>query len=389
MNQHFSDTRKIDPTRADRVRPDGTPDNDDRAEIGPTPLAFAEWAAAGITPPNLARMREDRHARLVNGINDRGYGGALFFDPLNIRFATDATNMQLWNAHNPFRACFVAADGHMVLFEYKGSYRFLSGFNPLVSEVRGGAAMFYFSNGDRLEQDAHNFAGELGDLMAELGFLWGDDGKQAGGVVEAEDPAFQARIWGVRTQGLNIMMSMKSDGKPVSFVEDCAVELPDLAAYTTGLTEIFEKHGTRGTWYAHASVGCLHVRPVLNLKLDQDVASMRAIAEECFDLVARYKGSHSGEHGDGIVRSAFHEKMFGPKMVESFNEVKDRFDPNRLFNPNKIVQPPKMDDRRLFRYGPDYAVKPMKTALDWSAWPGAGGGGEKSGAWRDIGSGIR
>ena len=167
MNQHFSDTRKIDPTRADRVRPDGTPDNDDRAEIGPTPLAFAEWAAAGITPPNLARMREDRHARLVNGINDRGYGGALFFDPLNIRFATDATNMQLWNAHNPFRACFVAADGHMVLFEYKGSYRFLSGFNPLVSEVRGGAAMFYFSNGDRLEQDAHNFAGELGDLMAE------------------------------------------------------------------------------------------------------------------------------------------------------------------------------------------------------------------------------
>ncbi|TDA89746.1 FAD-binding oxidoreductase, partial [Halomonas marinisediminis] len=101
----------------------------------------------------------------------------------------------------------------------------------------------------------------------------------------------QNDIGEVRKSGLNIMMSMKSEGKPVSFVEDCAVELPDLAAYTAGLTEIFEKHGTKGTWYAHASVGCLHVRPVLNMKLDKDVKTMRAIAEECFALVAHYKGS--------------------------------------------------------------------------------------------------
>ena len=124
------------------------------------------------------------------------------------------------------------------------------------------------------------------------------------------------------------MMSMKEEGKPVSFVEDCAVPLEHLAEYTARLTEIFEKHGTRGTWYAHASVGCLHVRPVLNLRLDKDVKAMRAIAEEAFALVRAYKGSHSGEHGDGIVRSEFHEFMFGTRLVRAFEEVKDRFDPN-------------------------------------------------------------
>ncbi|MDJ0994727.1 MAG: FAD-binding and (Fe-S)-binding domain-containing protein [Dinoroseobacter sp.] len=215
---------------------------------------------------------------------------------------------------------------------------------------------------------------ELEEAMGDIGFSFKGEGEAWGGAVGVTDARLQADIGELRKSGLNIMMSMKQEGKPVSFVEDCAVELPDLAEYTSGLTDIFEKHGTKGTWYAHASVGCLHVRPVLNMKLDKDVKTMRAIAEECFDLVAKYKGSHSGEHGDGIVRSEFHEKMFGPQMVASFNEVKDRFDPNRVFNPNKIVQPPKMDDRRLFRYGPDYEAKDLKTKLDWSDWPGKGGG---------------
>ena len=215
---------------------------------------------------------------------------------------------------------------------------------------------------------------ELEEMMGDLGFSWSGTGKNWGGMTPVPDPQMQARIADLRSSGLNIMMSMKAEGKPVSFVEDCAVELPDLADYTAGLTNIFEKYGTRGTWYAHASVGCLHVRPVLNLKLDQDVKKMRAIAEECFDLVAKYKGSHSGEHGDGIVRSEFHEKMFGPRMVENFREVKERFDPKTLFNPGKIVDAPKMDDRTLFRYGPDYGVPPMETKLDWSDWPGSGGG---------------
>ncbi|MFK7764590.1 MAG: FAD-binding and (Fe-S)-binding domain-containing protein [Roseobacter sp.] len=222
-------------------------------------------------------------------------------------------------------------------------------------------------------QNAHKLK-QLADMMGDLGFSWTGTDTSWGGVTPVTDTRLQNDIAEFRKSGLNIMMSMKAEGKPVSFVEDCAVELPDLAEYTAGLTAVFEKHETKGTWYAHASVGCLHVRPVLNLKLDQDVRKMRAIAEECFDLVAKYKGSHSGEHGDGLVRSEFHEKMFGSRMVDSFAQVKNYFDPKGLFNPGKIVAPPKMDDRTLFRYGPDYTVNDFQTGLDWSAWPGSAGG---------------
>jgi FAD/FMN-containing dehydrogenase/Fe-S oxidoreductase len=214
----------------------------------------------------------------------------------------------------------------------------------------------------------------LEEMMGDLGYGFGRGGRHWGGVVRIEDAALQAAITDVRQSGLNIMMSMKSAGKPVSFVEDCAVPLEHLAEFTDGLTRVFEKHGTRGTWYAHASVGCLHVRPVLNLKLDKDVKAMRAIAEEAFDMVRAFKGSHSGEHGDGLVRSEFHEKMFGPRMVAAFETVKDRFDPGGVLNPGKIVRPPKMDDRKLFRYGPDYGAATLQPALDWSAWPGGAGG---------------
>ncbi|MBF9058604.1 FAD-binding protein [Rhodobacterales bacterium HKCCSP123] len=232
----------------------------------------------------------------------------------------------------------------------------------LVEFAEGGAA----ANAEKLRQ--------LGEMMGDLGYAWSGKGPRWGGVTEVTDAGLQGRIAHLRSAGLNIMMSMKEAGKPVSFVEDCAVALPDLADYTAGLTEIFARHGTRGTWYAHASVGCLHVRPVLNLRQDKDVAAMRAIAEECFDLVARYKGSHSGEHGDGILRSEFHERMFGPRMVRTFGEVKRRFDPGGLFNPGRIVDAPRMDDRSLFRYPPDYATSGHRPALDWSDWPGGAGG---------------
>ena len=209
---------------------------------------------------------------------------------------------------------------------------------------------------DRLEQ-----------AMADLG--------HPGAVVRATDAGFQAAIAEVREAGLNIMMSMKGDGKPVSFIEDCAVDLPDLADFTERLNDIFARHGTKGTWYAHASVGCLHVRPVLNMKDGGEVAKMRAIAEEAFALVRRYKGSHSGEHGDGIVRSEFNETMFGPRIARAFEAVKDEFDPRGLLNPGRVVRPPRMDDRTLFRYSPDYRADAAITpALDWSAWPGPLGG---------------
>lgn len=215
---------------------------------------------------------------------------------------------------------------------------------------------------------------QLAELMGDLGFGWDRPQRKWGGVVDVIEPAMQAAITDFRTSGLNVMMSMKQEGKPVSFVEDCAVPLPHLADYTERLNRIFAKHGTRGTMYAHASEGCLHVRPVLNLKLDKDVKAMRAIAEEAFAMVREYKGSHSGEHGDGIVRSEFHEAMFGARLVRAFEEVKQRFDPADTLNPGKIVHPPKMDDRSLFRYAPGYQVRDFKTALDWSAWPGAAGG---------------
>lgn len=215
---------------------------------------------------------------------------------------------------------------------------------------------------------------DIEDCMGTLGFAWTGTGGRWGGVKTITDQRLQGQIADVRKSGLNIMMSMKQDGKPVSFVEDCAVKLTDLAEYTARLTDVFERHGTQGTWYAHASVGCLHVRPVLNLKLDGDVKKMRAIAEEAFALVAEYEGSHSGEHGDGIVRSEFHERMFGSQITDLFRDVKQRFDPDGILNPGKIVDAPKMDDRRLFRYSDTYNVAPFKTAFDWSDWTGAGGG---------------
>jgi FAD/FMN-containing dehydrogenase/Fe-S oxidoreductase len=216
--------------------------------------------------------------------------------------------------------------------------------------------------------------GELSQLMGDMGFAFTGSGRTWGGVVPVTDNGLQGAIAEYRKSGLNVMMSMKEAGKPISFVEDCAVALPDLAEYTQGLTDIFTRYGTKGTWYAHASVGCLHVRPVLNMRQDKDVKTMRAIAEETFDLVKQYKGSHSGEHGDGIVRSEFHERMFGPRILSAFEEVKARFDPKGLMNPGKIVHAPAMDDRRVFRYGPNYDVPDFETALDWSAWPGSAGG---------------
>jgi len=237
-----------------------------------------------------------------------------------------------------------------------------------------------FAGDDHAEQVAS--LARLVELMADLGF--------PNAVVEVQDPAFQAAVWEVRKAGLNIMMSMKGDGKPVSFVEDCAVPLEDLAEYTDRLTQVFEKHGTTGTWYAHASVGCLHVRPILNMKED-GAQKMRAIVEETLDIVQEYKGSHSGEHGDGLARSEFHERMFGARMVKAFESVKDAFDPNGLFNPGKIVRAPRMDDRSLFRFAPGYEVKPLATSLDWPEWGGLGGAVEmcnNNGACRKANGGV-
>ena len=202
---------------------------------------------------------------------------------------------------------------------------------------------------------------DLVQLMADLG--------QPGSVVEVTDAKAQRDIWEVRKAGLNIMMSMKGDGKPVSFIEDCAVPLEHLAEYTDRLTRVFEKHGTRGTWYAHASVGTLHVRPILDMRRD-GAGKMRAIAEEACAMVKEYKGAYSGEHGDGLVRSEWIAPFFGPRLTAALGEIKSWLDPQGLMNPGKIVNPPKMDDATLFRFPPGYGTQVPATVLDWSEWGG-------------------
>ncbi|MCJ2046453.1 FAD-binding protein [Methylobacterium sp. J-078] len=220
------------------------------------------------------------------------------------------------------------------------------------------------------------FAGDDRDaLLADLRRLdacMSDHGFR-NAVVEVPEPVRQKSVWEVREACLNIMMSMKGDAKPISFIEDCAVPLEHLADYTDTVTEVFTRHGTRGTWYAHASVGCLHVRPILDMKQGGDVAKMRAIAEEASAAVRRFKGSYSGEHGDGISRSEYIAPMFGARLTRAFETVKDGFDPNNRLNPGKIVRPLRMDDRALMRFQPGYAVtQPGTTALDWSDWGGFG-----------------
>ena len=199
----------------------------------------------------------------------------------------------------------------------------------------------------------------LQDLMGDLGL--------PGSVVPMSDASSQKNLWEVRKAGLNIMMSLKGDGKPVSFIEDCAVPLESLAEYTQALTDVFAKYGSRGTWYAHASVGTLHVRPILDMRRD-GAAKMRAVAEEASELVRKYKGAYSGEHGDGLCRGEWISWQFGPKITEALTEIKHAFDPKGLFNPGKIIDPPKMDDSSYFRYPPSYKVIPLQPALDWSAW---------------------
>ncbi len=258
-------------------------------------------------------------------------------------------------------------------------------FSKVIAEIIhddvGVVLLVEFSESD--ERENLRRLGRLSELMGDLGY--------DKGLVKIIAPDMQHAVWEMRKQGLNIIMSMKGDGKPISFVEDCAVSLDDLPEYTARLDAIFRKYNTYGTWYAHASVGTLHVRPVLNLKLDRDLKKMRSIAEETFEMVREYKGSHSGEHGDGIVRSEFHKVMFGDRIVSAFGEVKRAFDPENRLNPGRIVNPPRMDDRSLFRFKADYKPKELKTALDWSSWGSFSSAVEmcnNNGACRKLSSGT-
>src|SRR5215471_593928 len=235
------------------------------------------------------------------------------------------------------------------------------GFRPIID-----GALIGEPEAILLVEFAGEEAGTPAAKLERLAELMGDLGLPRS-VARITSAQAQRELWEVRKAGLNIMMSMKGDGKPVSFIEDCAVPLEHLADYTQRLTEVFHKHGTEGTWYAHASVGTLHVRPILDMRRD-GAAKMRAIADEASAIVREYKGAYSGEHGDGLVRSEWVAWQFGPRLTKAFAAIKQLFDPENRLNPGKIVRPPKMDDRSLFRFMPGYQPIDYKPALDWSVW---------------------
>ncbi|MEC7305207.1 MAG: dimethylsulfonioproprionate lyase DddP [Pseudomonadota bacterium] len=160
--------RRIDPTRRAHLKPDLTPDDNDRVEIGPTDLAFAEWKAAGIEAPDMPALREYRLSRLQEQIRKHDCAGLLLFDPLNIRYATDTTNMQLWIAHNAARACFVPPEGKVILWDFHNCEH-LSAHLPLVGEVRHGASFFYFETGDKTDEAAAHFVDEVIEVMKSHG----------------------------------------------------------------------------------------------------------------------------------------------------------------------------------------------------------------------------
>ena len=178
-------------------------------------------------------------------------------------------------------------------------------------------------------------------------------------------PAAQADVWSVRKNGLGLLMSMHGDAKPLPFVEDTAVDPETMGDFVRRFDEIVRNHGTEAAYYGHASVGCLHIRPVVSLKTQAGVDQMYAIADEISDLTLEFGGSLSGEHGDGIVRGVWNEKMFGPEIYQLFRELKTTFDPNGIMNPGKIIDCPPMTEN--LRYGPDYRAQSLPATLDFSA----------------------
>ena len=195
--------------------------------------------------------------------------------------------------------------------------------------------------------------------------------RQANGVaaqVRALDPTLRDSLWALRTASMPLLYGLRGDRKPVTFVEDTAVTPARLPEFVARFRELLHRHGTDGAFYGHASVGCLHIRPLLNLKDPEDVARMRRITEEVTDLVLEFDGALSGEHGDGLVRSEWNRKMYGPAIYEAFCAVKRAFDPENRFNPGKVVAAPSMTDN--LRYAPGYAPAEPATLFDYSRQDG-------------------
>ena len=198
-----------------------------------------------------------------------------------------------------------------------------------------------------------------------------------------------SQVWAMRQAGLGLMMNIPGDKKPIPFVEDTAVSPEKLPEYVKRFDEIVRSNGTEAGYYGHASEGCLHIRPTINLKNQEGIDRMIKISDEISDLVKEFDGSLSGEHGDGIVRGVWSEKMYGSKIINSFRELKGAFDPDSIMNPGKIFDTPKMGDN--LRYGTTYKLKTIDTILDFSKEGGFEGAVEKCigvGACRKLNAGA-
>ncbi len=235
----------------------------------------------------------------------------------------------------------------------------------LARQVPAYAAQLAWVRGDPSALLVVEFSGETADGLRERARSLGAD------VVIAESREEQARVWNVRKVGLGILDSGPGPKRPVAFIEDCAIPVENLGVFVRELDKILAAHGTIGAYYAHASAGTLHVRPLLDLRTGEGVKSLRSIAEATLALTLRLGGAMSSEHGDGLLRSEFLEATYGPTLVEAMRALKQAADPHNLLNPGKILATPPMDSH--LRYGPDYRSEGWATSLDFSAQGGLTG----------------
>lgn len=232
-----------------------------------------------------------------------------------------------------------------------------------------------FVDGDPAAIQVVEFEGTDGQLLGRINDLKAHMQRLGykGTITVAETPQQQADVWTVRKAGLGLMMSERSEAKPISFVEDAAVPVDNLADYIMEVEDIIHDAGTTYAIYAHASAGCLHIRPLINLKSLKGREQYRTIADRVAETVKKYQGTITGEHGQGLVRSEFSEYLFGEKLMGAFREVKQAFDPDNMMNPGKIIDSPPMDTPEILRYTPDYNVIEFHTRYDWSGDNGFNG----------------
>jgi FAD/FMN-containing dehydrogenase/Fe-S oxidoreductase len=228
------------------------------------------------------------------------------------------------------------------------------------------AARMGFVNGDPGAILIVEYAGETdAEVRGKIDALEALRGRERFGYAAhvAHDPGEQQSIWKLRKAGLGLLLGMKGDKKPIAFVEDTCVEPRHLKDFVPRFAEIFAKHDTSGAYYGHCSVGCLHIRPVIDLKTPRGLDQVRAIADEITDLVLEYSGTISSEHGDGRARSPFLERMYGPTLMGAFRRLKKAFDPDNRMNPGNIVDSPGILEN--LRYGVAYKTWEPKTLLDF------------------------